>query len=180
VERASGPDGGAHRLARAQLITHRADRLGVGPDPGQTGGDHTARELRILGEKTVSGMHGPGSGLQRDRDQLLAVEVALRRRGWADSVRLVGETNVQRLAVSVGIDGDALDAHLARRPNDANRDLTAVRNENLTKHASLRRIHSHRVIAGVDEMDVGRNGRGEIRGKKDGHVANVVGRNVAA
>ena len=69
----------AHRLARAQLIAHRRDRIGVRSDPGQTGGDDAARELGILGEKPVSGMYGLRSGLPRDGDQLLAVEITLRR-----------------------------------------------------------------------------------------------------
>ncbi len=49
----------------------------------------------------------------------------------------VGHLDVQRLAIGVGIDGDRLDAHLARGLDDAAGDLAAIGNEDFLEHYPL-------------------------------------------
>jgi hypothetical protein len=61
----------------------------------------------------------------------LRVEVAVGRRRAAQRVGLVGDAYVQRIAVRLGVDGDASDAGVAARPSDADGDLAAVGDENL-------------------------------------------------
>src|SRR5262245_51990822 len=48
--------------------------------------------------------------------------------------RFIRLTDVWRACVRVAVDRDGLDAHLAARANDAQRDLAAVGDENLVKH----------------------------------------------
>ena len=69
-----------HRLARADLVAHRVDGVGMRPDPGHAGGDDGAREARVLGKKTVARMQRLGAALPRDLDQPVGVQIALRRR----------------------------------------------------------------------------------------------------
>jgi len=51
-------------------------------------------------------MHRVGARLVAHLDDLLDLEVALRRRAGADQVGLVGARDVQRVAVDVAVDGD--------------------------------------------------------------------------
>src|SRR6185295_15085137 len=72
-------------------------------------------------------------GALRRVDDLVDAEVALRRGRRPDRVRLVGDAHVQRGAVDVGVHRDGGDAHLVERADDADGDLTAVRDEDLAK-----------------------------------------------
>ena len=67
-------------------------------------------------------------------EQPLDVEIALRGRGRAEQVRLVGIGDVQGARIALRIDGHRADAELAERPEDADRDLAAVRHEHLFEH----------------------------------------------
>ena len=68
----------------------------------------------------------------RDRvEDRLGVEVALGRGLAAERVGLVGVANVFGVAVEVGVHGDGRDAELAARAHDADRDLAAVRDQDL-------------------------------------------------
>ena len=61
-------------------------------------------------------------------------EVALRRRGGAQQVGLAGARDVQRVAVELGVHGDARDPELFERAHDADGDLTAVGDQDLREH----------------------------------------------
>ena len=54
--------------------------------------------------------------------------------GGADSDGLVGHLDMQRVLVGVGIDGDRLDAHLARGLDDAAGDLAAIGDQDFLEH----------------------------------------------
>ena len=82
-------------------------------------------------------MDGLGAGLQGHGEDGVLVEVAVRRARAADAVGLVGEGDVQRLGIGRGVHGNGLDAHLLAGANHADRDLAAVRNENLVEHRCL-------------------------------------------
>ena len=66
-----------------------------------------------------------GAACLRRADVLLRVEVA------RDLDELVGRARVQRAAIVGRHDGDRLDAELAARAEDADRDLSPVRDEQL-------------------------------------------------
>ncbi len=67
-------------------------------------------------------------------DQSRDVEIGLACRRRSDADVVVGEAHVQRLAISFGVDGNRLNAQLAARTNHTQRDLAAVRDENLVEH----------------------------------------------
>ena len=90
-----------------------------------------AGEVGVLGEEAVAGVHAVGAGrLDRVEDRL-GVEVALGRGLAAERVRLVGVAHVRGVAVELGVHGDGRDAELATRAHDADRDLAAVRDQDL-------------------------------------------------
>jgi hypothetical protein len=69
------------------------------------------------------------------------VEITLRGRCWSNASGFVGKTNVQRIAIDVTVNSDGLDAHLLASPDNATRDLAAIRDQDLLK---LARIECHR------------------------------------
>ena len=92
-----------------------------------------AREVGVLGEEPVTGMHGlRATPLDRAEDRV-GVEVALGCGLPAQRVGLVGVPRVQRVAVEVGVHGDGCDAELAAGAHDPNGDLAAVRDEDFAK-----------------------------------------------
>ena len=75
-----------------------------------------------------------GARLLRDLEDLLDHEVALGRRAGADQEGLVGLLRVQRVAVELGVDGNAGDAHLLAGPHHADGYLAAVGDQDLREH----------------------------------------------
>src|ERR1041384_1357749 len=71
------------------------------------------------------------------------VQVTLRGRRWSNAGGFVGETDVQRIAIDVAVNGDSLDAHLLARPNNATGDLAAIGDQDFLE---LARIKSHRKV----------------------------------
>ena len=92
-------------------------------------------EARVLGEEAVARMHRVGSRGAGGGDELVDDEIALAGRRRADRHRLVREQHVEGLAVGLGEDGDGRDAELAARPDDADGDLAAIRDEDLANGA---------------------------------------------
>jgi hypothetical protein len=102
-----------------------SEGLGRRSDPGDAGRLDGLGEVGALGEEAVPGMDRLGAGLAGSPDVLLGVEVA------RDLDRLVGRARVQRAAVVGRDDGDGRDPELATGAEDAQRDLAAVRDEEL-------------------------------------------------
>ena len=95
-------------------------------------------ELRILGEKAVARVDGVGAGGQRDADDLVDVEVGADRMTLlADLVRFVRLLPVERTPVLPGEHRDGARSQLEGRPECANGDLTAVRDQDLAEHLHL-------------------------------------------
>ena len=108
----------------------------VGPMNAMLVAVHDLGELRVLGEKAVAGMDGVGAGDLGGGDEARDLEVGVARRRGADADVVVGEADVQRLAVGLGVDGDRLDAELAAGANDAQRDLAAICDQDFLEHAA--------------------------------------------
>jgi hypothetical protein len=77
--------------------------------------------------ETVAGVHGVGVRPPRDRDDLVDVQVGLRRGGAVERVRLVGGAHMQGIEILVGVDGDAGQARVPAGASHPDRDLAAVR-----------------------------------------------------
>ena len=125
----AGDVGLLHDPAAGDLVPHRLDRRGRGPDPRQPGLLDAACELRVLGQEPVARVDRLRLRPQRGGDDLLDVEVALARQRPAEPHGHVREPRVQGGAVEVRVDADGLDAHLARCTHDAECDLAAVGDE---------------------------------------------------
>ncbi len=91
-------------------------------------------ERFALGQEAVARMHGLGAGRLAGFDDLVHEQIGLRRRRRADVDGLVGHVDVQGIAIGVRIDRHRLDAHLARRLDDAAGDFAAVCDQNFLKH----------------------------------------------
>src|SRR5205823_1586730 len=101
------------------------------PDPRDAGRGHGTREVGVLREEAVAGVHAVGARLADRVDDRLGVEVALGCGLPAERVRLVGVARMRRVAIEVGIHRDRRDAELATRAHYADRDLAAVRYQDL-------------------------------------------------
>ena len=86
-------------LARRSLVAERFDRRWRRADPGQPGGDDLTRELRVLGEEAISGVHGVRTGHGRYLEDLGDVQVAIGRRAAAQRERLVTSHDVQGVEI---------------------------------------------------------------------------------
>ena len=119
---------------RGDLVAHLLDRAHGRADKGNTGGVQRLGEFRVLGQETVTGVDRFGArGFDR-LHHLVDDDIGLVGGGRADVHRLVRHFHVQRVAVGVGIDGNRLNAHLARGLDDTAGDFTAVGDQDLFEH----------------------------------------------
>ena len=106
---------------------------GVGPIQIEVRVDDGLGEVGVLGEEAVAGVHAVGARAPRDVDQLVDGEVGLGRGRPAQRERLVGEPHERGVAVGVGVRGDAGQPRVATGADDADGDLTTVRDEDLAQ-----------------------------------------------
>ena len=139
--------GGDRRLARRRLAAHHGDGLGRRADEDQPGVAARGRELFVLGQEPVAGMHRVGAGLPCDLDDGVDAQVALARRAGADRPRFVGQAHVQGRAVAVGIDRHRSDPHVAARADHTDRDLAAVGDQDLLHQPN--RLRFYQLAAGA-------------------------------
>ncbi len=137
LARRSGRPGRGRGLAGAQLVTgeaqHGRGRAHEG-HPGRRAGVGVAGGLRL---EAGAGVARVGAAAHGGAHDLVGVQVAAQRPvGVADLVGLVGLGPVQRHAVRVGVDRHGGQAQLVGGPQRADRDLPAVRDQDLADHAS--------------------------------------------
>src|SRR2546427_7652733 len=133
-----------HHAARARLVAHQADYLRVGPDELDVTGFADLGEIRALGEEAVPRMNSVGARDLRGADDRRDVQVAVRAAGRPDADVFVGEPHVQRVLVGLGVDRHRLDAQLTARKDDAECDLSAVRDQNFLEHCYFVRMANNR------------------------------------
>ncbi|MPL82810.1 hypothetical protein SDC9_28759 [bioreactor metagenome] len=124
------------QLLRGDLVAHRLDRGRRRPDEDDAFLLQRLGELHVLGQEAVARMHRLGAGLADRVHDLVDHDIGLVRRRRADMHRLVSHLHVQRVRIGVGIDGDRLDPHLARRLDHAAGDLAAVCDQDFLEHVS--------------------------------------------
>ena len=127
-------------VAGLDLVAEVLDGGRRRPDPDQPGVDHGLREVGVLGEEAVAGVHGVGAGLVGDVEDLVDVEVGVGRGRAAQRVGLVGEPDEERVAVGVGVHRDAADAGVLAGPDHPDRDLAAVGDEDLLQWLDVRHL----------------------------------------
>jgi hypothetical protein len=136
ASRDDGHAGLARDPLRLELVAACAKSRRGRADPDEAGVEDRGGELRALRKEAVPWMHRVGTRLARRADDLAGVEV----RGDGD--RLVRGPRVQRAGVVRRRDGNRLDAEPSRRPEDAERDLAAVRYEELRDRHNPARVRS--------------------------------------
>ena len=134
--------GRAHLGLRARLVAHPLHHVGRRADEDEIVVLARADEVGVLGEEAVAGMHRLAAGRLGRRDERRDAEVALGRGRRPDPHGAIGEPHVERVLVGGRVDGDGLDAELVQRPDHADGDLAAVRDEDSVEHwRSLARQH---------------------------------------
>jgi hypothetical protein len=103
-------------------------------DEGDVGGLQGLYEAGVLGQEAEARMDRLGAAVLAGLDDFLDHQIALGRRRRADQDRLVGQLDVQRPGVGLGIDRHGLDAHAPRRLDDAAGDLAPVGDQDLVEH----------------------------------------------
>ena len=131
--RDAGPLG---RVAGADLVAHDLDGLGRRADEGHAPLGDGPGEVGVLREEAVAGVDGVGPALLDDVEDGLGVEVALGRRLAPEGVGLVGQADVEGVAVELGVDGDRGHAQLPAGPDHPDGDLPPVGDEDLLQHAA--------------------------------------------
>ena len=109
-----------------ELVTHRGDARRRRTDPDEAGVDDGAGERGVLGEETVSRVHGVGVNPPSGGEEPVDVQIGLGRRASVERHRHVGLAHVRRRAVGIGVHGGRRDPHPAARPEDAPRDLAPI------------------------------------------------------
>ena len=103
-------------------------------------------------------MDGLGVGDFGGADDGRDVEVTQAGGGGADANRLIGQLDVFRLAVGLGVDNDRANSQVATGALDAQGDFAAVGNQNLLKHghwgAGYVSVLSSRCVRASDAMSV--------------------------
>ncbi len=131
------PDGSGGS-ARMELVAEGVDDRRGRADEHQAGGLDRGGKRRSLGEEAVARMDRLCPGCDGCIDDGVDPEVALCRCGWPHPDGGVGEADVGRVGVGIAEDRDGLDAELPAGPNDPDRDLATVRDEQ-----PLERRHAH-------------------------------------
>ena len=111
--------------------------LGLGPMKTIPAFCQRDGERFALRQEAVARVHGLGAGLLAGVDDLVDQQIGLGGGRRADVHGLVGHFHVQRVPIGIGIDGDGLDAHLARSLDDAAGDLATVGDQNFFEHKPL-------------------------------------------
>ena len=123
------------------LVAHLVDRRRRRADERHAHVGDRAGEVGVLGEEAVAGVDAVGAAVADRVEDGVGVEVALGRGLPAERERLVGEPDVQRVAIELGVDRDGLDAELASGADDAHGDLAAVGDQDLLQHGCQCRCH---------------------------------------
>ena len=125
---------GAGEGAGGVLGSELAHLRGAWADEGDAGGFAGFDEGGIFGEESVAGVNGLGAGGAGGGEDFIGVEVALGGGRGTEMDRFVGLGDVERVAIGVGIDGDAGDAHFFKGADDATGDGAAVGDEDFGEH----------------------------------------------
>jgi len=128
--------GGSRELLGRDLVAHRRDRRVLWPDEDDALFLDLACKRCVLRQEAVARVHRLGAGFLAGGDDLVHHQVRLAARRRPDAHGLVGELDMQRVAIGLGIDRDGRDAHLLRGLDDAARDLASICDQDLAKHDS--------------------------------------------
>ncbi len=142
--RQHGHPGRRDEPSRRHLVAHRGDGGRRRPDEDQPGVRAGRREPGVLGQEAVARVHRLRSAAACGVHDPLDGEVALRCARRPDPDGGVGQPDVQRPRVRVGVHRDGPQAEPAQGPDDPDRDLAAVGHEHAVEREGRAR-HLHHI-----------------------------------
>ena len=113
------------------FVTQLFDCFRGWPDPDEASVDHGAGELRILGQKSVTGVNCIRTRPACDGEKFVNDEVRLCTRRAFERIRFVGEFDVSGIPVLIGVHGHRPDSAVLRCTDDADGDFATVGDEDL-------------------------------------------------
>ena len=113
-------------LDRLVLLPAKVDNFGRRADEAYVAALTDLGEVRVFGQKSATGVDCLDVGDLCGRDNARDVQIAFAARGGADADGIIGEAQVQGIAVSLGIDRDRLDAQILARADNAQGDLATI------------------------------------------------------
>ena len=122
------------QLAGRVLVAELGHRLRAGADEVDLAAAADLVEVGVLGQEAVAGMNRLHVADFGRADHAGDLEIAVGGLRRADAIRLVRQLEIACAAVAFAEDGDRLDAQLAARPDDPQRNFTAVGYENSLIH----------------------------------------------
>ena len=118
-------------VAGADLVAQSLDRVGRRTNPDDSGIGNGTREVRVLGQESVSGVNRVCTGaLSRSKD-LGDDQIGVCARRSVEADGFVGELHVLCVDVLVRIDGNGRNSGVFRCADDANGDFATVCDEDL-------------------------------------------------
>ncbi|BAS08059.1 calcium ion binding protein [Arthrobacter sp. Hiyo4] len=118
-------------MAGLHLVAEGRNGLGGRADPGDAGRDDLGGELGVFGEEAVTGVDAVGAGLAGNINDLVHHQVGLRGGVATEGVGLVGQPDMERVAVRIGVDSHGGNALVASRADDAHCDFASVCDQHL-------------------------------------------------
>ena len=149
---------------RLDLRSHAGNHVRRRSDEDQPRGGACRGKRGVLGEKTVSRVHGVGPGLPRGVDHTRDREIAFDGRCGPERDGTIRGEHVRGPRIGIRIDGHAFDAQLVAGANDANGNLAAVRDEQATNHKFPRLRVTETQPRSHEDTKHARRQRGFLRG----------------
>ncbi len=115
-----------HERLRSIFEPHGTDRLGWRTDKNDTRIKTGLCKICILRKKAITWMNAFRARRLGRCDQLIYREITLRRRGSANSMRLIAEAYMQGAGIRFRIDRDGAQAQLPRGASNATGNLAAI------------------------------------------------------
>ena len=118
-------------VAGGDLVAEVADRLRGRADPDQSGVHDGLGEVGVLGEKSVAGVDGVGTGLGGGVEDLVDHQIRLRRGLSTQCEGFVGQPDERGIGIGLGVHSDTGQPGIGGRPDHPHRDLTTIGDKNL-------------------------------------------------
>src|SRR5579871_6472192 len=129
-----------HRLPRFFFLTHQPDNFRRRPNKFNMRAFADFGEVGVFAQQPVARMNSVNVGNFSRADHCRNVEIAFRRARRPNANGFVGKSYVQRIAVSVTVNGNSLHAQFFTGADHAQGNFSTICNQYLLKHYFLGRI----------------------------------------
>ena len=126
--------GGQRQFLGRNLVAHGGNRMRLGADEGNAFFFTAPGKGLVLGQEAVARVNRLCAGFLGDGNDFFCLQVAFAAGCRANAHRLVGQLDMARFLVSVGIHRHGLDAHFLGSSDHAAGNLSAVGNQNFGEH----------------------------------------------